>query len=171
MLNKLREIILNSKNACNLLPRGYFLVPVLVLFSSIIIRVSTGGTYYVYNALNGRGLFPGPFAYSLFFFLRLLICSEILAYILYCVNTYREKISKAMLILFANLLLLLEYKLIFGGISIILGILSSAGVCLFTFMTLKQFRITSNVIKTFALCLLILEGFFIIQLISLSFCI
>jgi len=171
MLNKLKEKIYNLKSGYQLLPRGYFLVPFLVFFSSIIIRLSTGGTYYVYNALNGRGLFPGPFAYSFFFFIRLIICSEILAYVLYYVNIYRDKLGKAMYILFANLLLLLEYKLIFGGISLILAVVSSVSVCLFTAMSIIKLRISGKIIKASAFCLLVLQAIFIIQLISLSFCI
>ncbi len=166
---KIRLSILYQK--LKLVSRAFFVIPIAVLLGAVIIRSVTGGSHVVYTALNGRGIFPGPFIYSLLFFVRLTICSIILTFTLQCVSVYRESIKIVLPILTAVVMLLLEYRLIFGGVSILLAILCAISVPFLTMLSFGKLRVKKRLFSVFTAVLFILQFIHTVQLVSLSFCI
>ena len=171
MLNNLFRKVRNMFWRLNCVPKLYIFILSLMLLSALIIRISTGGTHLIYNALGHRGIFPGPFLYALFYILRIILFTIVLYFSLYAQRTYGEGIIPLLSVICAAVLLLLEYKMIFGGVSLILEMLFcilSASLAVLTVILLKvKHRWVSLAALIFALLQLVL----FIEIISLSICI
>ena len=153
------------------IPRWYVVILFLMLFCALIIRLSTGGTHVVYNALGHRGIFPGPFLYCISYVLRIALFSVALGFCMYVCRTYREGAVPLILNLITSALLLLEYKLIFGGVSLILAMLFCILSGFFCVISVILLKVKSRGVSACALAFALLQFIFFIQLISLSVCI
>ena len=158
--------------------RGIINVPIIytviqiVSFSfSIIIRLSTGGTHIIYNALGGRGIFPSAAWYLIFYSIRLFLCGVILAFVFYYARIYKDCIRPVAPAVIACLFLVCEYKLIFGGVSLVLAIAASLLIPLLLFISLSKSYRKSKSIFIMYIVLTFLQLLFFVQLISLSVCI
>ena len=171
MLNNILRKVGSLFRRVSCLSRLYVIILSFMLFSALIIRLSTGGSHLIYNALGQRGIFPGPFLYCLFYIIRVLLFSVVLYFSLYVQRIYGEGFLPLLTSVCAAVLLLLEYKMIFGGVSLILEMLFcilSGFLCVLAVILLKiKHRWVSLAALVFALLQLIL----FIEIISLSICI
>lgn len=171
MFEKFKRKICLTLVRLKYLPRYYIVIPVLVFISSIIIRIMTGGTHIVYNALDGRGIFPGPVVYALFYYLRLLICSILMTCGLVKCKCFEYKLNSCLTAVASVLLLLFEFKLIFGGVSIILTMLFTLVSAILVLISVSVSKIQNKAVSILALIFVILQIVFFVQLISLAICI
>ena len=153
------------------IPKYYVFVPNLHLLAELFIRLSVGGTHIIYNALGQRGIFPGPFVYSLMFIIRSILSSIVLAHLLFSRTIYEERTKVVFFGLLSSFLILFEYKLIFGGVSLVLAIVFSLVAPLSGGLAVSLCRIKNKAITLSFFALLILQVILFIQLISLSVCI
>ncbi|MBQ4066741.1 MAG: hypothetical protein IJD22_03750 [Clostridia bacterium] len=144
---------------------------VVVLTSSIIIRLLTGPTHIIYNVLGGRGIFPGPFAYTLFYFVRTTLGTWVLTFCIFSSSVYENRLRAISLSGASIIMLLLEYRLIFGGISLILAIAFAALAGSFSVASVVCSRTRSRSISVIMLAFAFLQMIHFLQLISLAVCI
>lgn len=147
------------------------MIPASLLLAALIIRVFSGGTVLIYNAINNTGLFPGPFFYTLGYIIRIILAGVLAALILTAHNLFEIRIKLMILSSVACILLLFEYKLIFISLRALTAlILSIICAVIFALVFLRAGRCAKTV---FIVCLaaLVLQVIFCIQLISLILCI
>ena len=150
---------------------GDIAVPLMVLISALFIRLSTGGTHCIYVALGGRGFFPGPFLYSLFYVLRLIMASFLLSHFLFERKCVRVKVNVCIVSVISVVLLLLEYRLIFGRISLLLAMAFTvvSGILLMTAAVMSGTY--KRGISIAVILYTVFQLIFFVQLISLAICI
>lgn len=171
MLEKFRRNISLYISKIKFIP-GYYLFTIIVLFAgAIIIRLTTNNTHLIYSALDNRGFFPGPFIYMIGYYTRLCFCAILLAYCTFSRRIYEERLKVVVLALLCAVLMLIEYKLIFGGVSLILAIFFSIVSPLCSNAAFLSVRIKESAVGIAVLVYSILQIIFLIQLISLAICI
>ena len=153
------------------MPKSALIVAILIVLAAVIIRVATGGTHLIYNALGDRGIFPGPLAYTLLYFVRLLLCSVMLSYYLFSYCIYEDRIKIVLPAFVAVILLLLEYRMIFGGISLVLSVVFSALCAVLILVTVMTSRYKNKYISVLMILFVVLQAVHFVQLISLAVCI
>lgn len=168
MLMKCRAKLNNLFARSRFIPKYYLFVPILLLLAAFIIRISVGGTHIIYNALGQRSIFPGPVLYSLSFIVRSILSSIVFAYLLFSRCIYEERIRVVFFGLLSSFLILFEYKLIFGGVSLVLAMVFSLLSPLFDFLALSMCRIKKRSVTVVCLVFFVLQLILFIQLISLS---
>jgi len=156
---------------CSCIQGAYIIVPALLVISALIIRLTTGGTHIVYSVLGERGIFPGPFVYTLFFNLRLSLSGILLAYTLTSRYAYSERLRLYLASLASSILMLFEYKLIFGGISLVLCMAFTVLSVFLCFYSLLGYRYKGKCIWIILISYAVLQFIFFIQLVSLFVCI
>jgi len=171
MLRNLRVRLCALRLRFLLIPKGYFTISILLIIAAVVIRLSTGGTHIIYNALQGRGLFPGPFVYSIMYYLRLMISGIILTFLMYSCSLYGERLRPLIISVVSTFLLLLEYKLIFGGVSLVLSIAFSVLIPFLTAISVILSREKSKIISLLMLVFAVLQIVACVQTISLAVCI
>ncbi len=153
------------------IPRMYIIILLLMLLCSLIIRLTSGGTHLVYNALGQRGIFPGQLFYCVFYILRIVLFSIVLYFSLYAQKIYCEGLIPVALTVSTAVLLLLEYKMIFGGVSLILEMLFTVTCGFFTVLAVIILKIKNRWVSVAALSFALLQLVLFVQIISLSVCI
>ncbi len=153
------------------IPKGYLLILISMLLGALIIRLSCGTTHLVYNALGSRGLFPGQFFYCVSYILRTVLLSIVLYFSLYVLRIYAEGAIPVIFAAASAVMMLLEYKMIFGGVSLILEMLFTALGGFFAVLTVILLKIKCKWVSVAALLFALMQLIFFIQLISLSICI
>ncbi|MBR6676317.1 MAG: hypothetical protein IKL24_03195 [Clostridia bacterium] len=171
MVKRIRAKLYALKNRLLCIPRGYFTVTLLLFAAAVVIRLATGGTHIVYNVLQGRGAFPGPFAYTLLYFCRILLSGIVLTFTLYSHSACKESSRGVVFALLSTMLLLLEYKLIFGGVSIVLAVTFAAVSSVITLLAIIATRVKSKYVSICSFIFVLLQAVSIFQLISLAVCI
>lgn len=170
MLEKLRNKVSIHVSKLKFIP-GYYIFTVSVLIiCAVIIRLTTNNTHLIYSALDNRGFFPGPFIYMLGYFIRLCLSSVILGFCTFSRRIYEERVKVVALSLLCAVMMLLEYKLIFGGVSLVLAIFFSIICPLCAVLAFISVRIKDKAVGAIVLSYVILQIIFIIQLISLAVC-
>lgn len=151
---------------------GYYIFTVSVLLiCAFIIRLSENNTHIIYSALDNRGFFPGPFGYTVCYFLRLCLCAILLAYCTFSRRIYEERVKAVALSLLCAVLMLLEYKLIFGGVSLVLALFFTVLSPLLSAAAFLSVKIKEGIVGIAVTAYIILQAVFLAQLISLSLCI
>lgn len=171
MYVKIQKIVLRLKCWISGVPLAYLFIPLIVLFCSLIIRLATGTTHVIYNVLGNRSLFPGPILYSVSYFFRLILCSILSVYMMSLCRAFKESVTVWMLAVLPVLLMLFEYRLIFGGISLILAILFCVFEIFFSILATIRSRYKNRAVFFVLLIYVILQTVFLIQTISLAVCI
>ena len=171
MLNKILRKISIFFWRLTYIPRGYIFILSVMLFAALIIRLSTGGTHIVYNALGNRGIFPGPFLYFVCYIMRVVLFSIVLYFSLYVQRIYGEGLIPLILIVCTAVLLLLEYKMIFGGVSLILEMLFCVLSGFFCILSIILAKVKHPFVSVAALIFSLLQLILFVQIISLSICI
>ncbi|MBE6587257.1 MAG: hypothetical protein E7647_02445 [Ruminococcaceae bacterium] len=165
----MRIRILTHRVGC--VPKIFLIIPALMLASALIIRLSTGGTHLIYTVLGGRGIFPGPFLYTVLYSVRLILFGIIFAFSVFSFRVYDERLRTVLPCVLSAIMLLLEYKLIFGGVSLILAIAFSVLCGFFAVVSIVTARIKYRSVSVVMLIFALLQLIHFIQLISLSVCI
>lgn len=171
MFEKIKSKARTVAFRCRAVPKCYIIMPMIVVAAALIIRLTTGGTHLIYNALDSRGIFFGPFLYSLFYTVRLILSTVILTYILFSRCVINERGKSVVLSLIGVILLLLEFKLIFGGVSLVLSVLFAVISPLLFVYALRCFVCYSRAVFIMTLVFIVLQGIHFVQVISLSICI
>ena len=69
MFRRVRQYICVISNRIGRKDFVFILIPAVVFLASLIVRLSTGGTYLIYNALGSRGIFPDNGVYTFLYVL------------------------------------------------------------------------------------------------------
>ncbi len=171
MSEKIRTRIYSAAAKIKFMPKCYVIIPLLIIVSAIIIRLATGGTHVIYSALGGRGFFPGPFLYWIFYLLRLTLCSIILTFMLFTPHIYNERLRCVLFSIAVVILLLFEYRLIFGGVSLILAIAFAVFAAVLCFFSVAMARFKNRYISISLIVFIVLQAIHFAELISLLTCI
>ncbi len=171
MLEKFRRKLSICQSKLRFIP-GYYAFTVIIMFvGALMIRMTTNNSHLIYNALDGRGIFPGPFVYMLGYFLRLFVCAVILAYCTFSRRIYEERVKAVLFSLICSVMMLWEYKLIFGGVSLALALLFCLASPFFAVLSFLSVRIKERSVALAVLIYAVLQMIFFVQLISLIICI
>lgn len=171
MLTYFKEKLTGIKAKIRYIPPVYLTIPTIVLICSLVIRLTTGSTHIVYNVLGGRGIFPGAFTYTLLYTLRLLMCSVVLVHIMCVCRTFKDNVRVCIYASLPVLLMLFEYRLIFGGISLILAMVFSILSPVLSILSVISAYGKNKYISVLVLIFAFLQLIFFVQLISLAVCI
>ena len=170
MLEKLKRNISFYLNRLKFIPSYYIFTAAIMICGAIVIRITTKNPHLVYSALDNRGIFPSAFSYMIFYFLRLIMSSLITAYYVFSRRIYEERAKTVILTVATAVMMLLEYKLIFGGVSLLLAIFFSllSPVCaVYSFLILRcKEKITGIITVIYS----VLQLIFLFQLVSLAIC-
>ena len=146
----------------------FVLIPAVVFIASLIVRLSTGGTYLIYSALDSRGIFPDNVCYTFLYTVRTVLLGLIAAYLLCFCREQRGYLNTIFPLTIACVMFVLEYRMIFGGVSLILSIVFSLAVPILTLLSIIRTYILKLWIFVLWIIFAVLQAVLFVQLISLS---
>ena len=146
-------------------------IPLILVFASLLVRTSTGGTHLIYSALGDRGLFPSSTIYSFLFTVRIVIFGVISGHVLTINKITCSSFKTIWMLTLSAVLLILEYKMIFGGVSLVLSIVFSIAIPVLVFFSIKSLFTYNSHIAILCFVFFVLQIILFVQLISLSICI
>ncbi len=171
MLEKYRRKLSLFCAKLKFIPGYYVFTVAVLLMGAFIIRMTTNNTHLIYSALDNRGFFPGPFLYMIGYLVRLCFIGIILAYCTFSRRIYEERVRAVALSLLCAVMMLLEYKLIFGGVSLVLAIFFSIVCPICAVAAFLSVRIKERAVALAVIAYIISQILFFVQLISLAICI
>ena len=169
MLQKLRMKISSVHAYLKEIPRACLIVCAALLFGALLVRIFTKQACPPITALTHRGIFPSALPYCIFHALRLICAGILLSSSIFaaCVENRAKSIACAALLC---LLLLLEYKIIYGMTKILLAAILCLEAAAAAFFCLIFQHIHSKAVTVSAFVFLILQTLLFIQLVTLMVC-
>lgn len=143
------------------------LIPAILLMLSLFIRTFYGSTILIYGMVGYTGLFPGPFIYTLFYFVRLIMSGIVFSLSLITDNMVGRRIAASLISLSACISILLEYNLVFIKLRLVTALVLSAVVCILYFILLIMNTGRNRGIRYSARVLCAFQLIFCVQLLSL----
>ena len=168
MFRRVRQYICVISNRIGRKDFVFILIPAVVFLASLIVRLSTGGTYLIYNALGSRGIFPDNGVYTFLYVLRTVLLGLIAAYLLCFCRERRGYLNTVLPLTIACVIFVLEYRMIFGGVSLILSIVFSLAVPILMLLSIISTYILKRWILILWIIFAVLQTVLFVQLISLS---
>ncbi|MGM9634738.1 MAG: hypothetical protein ACI3YE_01145 [Candidatus Avispirillum sp.] len=169
MLQKLRLKICSFHAYLKEIPRACLIVCTALLLGALFIRFFTKQACPPITALAHRGIFPSTLPYCIFHALRLICAGILLSSSIFaaCVENRAKSIACAALLC---LLLLLEYKVIFGMTKILLATVLCLAAAAAAFFCLIFQRLHSKAVTVSTFVFLIMQTMLFIQLVTLMVC-
>ncbi len=171
MFSRIRAKLFALRARLLCIPKGYYTVTILLLMAALVIRFATGGTHMIYNVLQGRGAFPGPFAYSVLYVIRITLSGVVLTFSLYSHSVCDEGKKGVVIALLCVMLILLEYKLVFGGVSLVLAVTFAVVAPILSLLSVIVTKIKNKFVSVSCFALAFLQSITVFQLVSLAVCI
>ncbi|MBQ3528689.1 MAG: hypothetical protein IJA52_09080 [Clostridia bacterium] len=168
MFRRVRQYICMLPNRIGRKDFVFVLIPAVVFIASLIVRLSTGGTYLIYSALDSKGIFPDNVSYTILYAVRTVLLGLIAAYLLCFCREQRGYLNTILPLTIACVMFVLEYRMIFGGVSLILSIVFSLAVPILTLLSIIRTYIIKLWIFVLWIIFAVLQAVLFVQLISLS---
>lgn len=169
MLEKLRLRAASLGAHLREIPKAEVIICAALLCAGLAIRIFTKEACPPLGSYAHRGLFPPVFIYALFHAVRLLCAGTLL----YCAIFLPCAASRVKAVICAAALcvfLMLEYKLIYGMMWLLLAEIICIAAAAAAFMTVMFIKAGRRSLSIAALLLIVLQAVLFVQLISLIIC-